>query len=63
LYIYVIFQAYISTLTSRLSSAAGKWTLSCKINDGTMAVDVDLSNNVLTEMIGFSWKEAQVKLL
>lgn len=56
---YHTVKAYISTLTSRLSSAAGKWTLSCKINDGTMAVDVDLSNNVLTEMIGFSWKEAQ----
>lgn len=56
---YHTVKAYISTLTSKLSTASGKWTLSCKINDGTMALDVDLSNQVLTEMIGFSPKEAQ----
>ena len=41
-----ILQAYISTLTSKLSRDTGKWSLSCKINDGTMACDVDLSDTV-----------------
>lgn len=57
----LILQAFISTLTSRLTTVEGKWTLTCKINDGTMAVDVDLSNQVLTQMIRFSPKEAQVQ--
>ncbi|XP_053377406.1 recQ-mediated genome instability protein 1-like [Mercenaria mercenaria] len=56
---YHTVKAYISTLTSKLTTVGGKWTLACKVNDGTMAVDVDLSNQVLTEMIGFSPKEAQ----
>lgn len=57
---YHTVKAYISTLTSKLTSVDGKWTLTCKINDGTMAIDVDLSNQVLTNMIGFSHQEAQL---
>ncbi|KAL4226488.1 recQ-mediated genome instability protein 1 [Mactra antiquata] len=57
---YFTVKAYISTLTSKLSSTEGRWTLSCKINDGTMAVDVDLSDQVLTEMIGISTKQSMV---
>ena len=31
---------------SKLSSDSGRWMLSCKINDGTEACDVDLSDRV-----------------
>ncbi|KAH3819646.1 hypothetical protein DPMN_121386 [Dreissena polymorpha] len=56
--VYHTVKAYISTLTSKLNNVDNKWTLSCKINDGTRAVDVDLSSQLLTEMIGFSPAEA-----
>ncbi|KAK6170777.1 hypothetical protein SNE40_019087 [Patella caerulea] len=52
-------KAYISTLTSKLTSGQGEaWTLACKINDGSMAMDVDLSNTVLTGLIGFSAQDS-----
>ncbi|KAJ8314627.1 hypothetical protein KUTeg_006777 [Tegillarca granosa] len=51
--------AYVSTLNGRLECPNGdRWILSCKINDGTATMDVDLSNQVLTMLIGFSSKES-----
>ncbi|KAI8791790.1 recQ-mediated genome instability protein 1 [Biomphalaria glabrata] len=48
-------KAYISTLTEKLSCGNGdRWTLACRINDGTASIDVDLDDKVLTELIGFS---------
>ncbi|XP_052779446.1 recQ-mediated genome instability protein 1-like [Mya arenaria] len=55
---YHTVKAYIATLVSKLRIEGNKWMLTCKINDGTRAIDVDLSNQVLTEMIGFSPQEA-----
>lgn len=52
-------KAYVSTLNGRLECPNGdRWILSCKINDGTATMDVDLSNQVLTMLIGFSSKES-----
>ncbi|XP_067674535.1 recQ-mediated genome instability protein 1-like [Haliotis asinina] len=56
-----VIKGYISTLTSKLTSCQGKtWSLSCKINDGTAALNVDLSNSVLTKLIGFSAEDSVV---
>lgn len=54
-------KAYISTLMGKLECPDGKrWCLPVKINDGTASMDVDLSNKVLTDLIGFSAAESQV---
>ncbi|XP_063402876.1 recQ-mediated genome instability protein 1-like [Mytilus trossulus] len=54
-------KAYISTLIGKLECPDSKrWCLPVKINDGTASMDVDLSNKVLTELIGFSAAESQV---
>lgn len=54
-------KAYISTLIGKLECADFKrWFLPVKINDGTASMDVNLSNKVLTELIGFSAAESQV---
>ncbi|XP_062592864.1 recQ-mediated genome instability protein 1-like [Saccostrea cucullata] len=51
-------KAYVSTLTDKLSRPAGiKWQLPCKINDGSAVMDVNLSDKVLTHLIGFSAPE------
>ncbi|XP_041354054.1 recQ-mediated genome instability protein 1-like [Gigantopelta aegis] len=50
-----LIKGYISTLTSKLTSRQGQdWHLSCKINDGSAVAEMDLSNKVLAELIGFS---------
>ncbi|XP_048258382.1 uncharacterized protein LOC124141421 [Haliotis rufescens] len=56
-----LIKGYISTLTSKLTSCQGKtWSLSCKVNDGTAALNVDLANSVLTKLIGFSAEDSVV---
>lgn len=51
-------KAYVSTLTDKLRRIGGiRWQLSCKINDGSEVMDVNLSNQVLTKLIGFSVPE------
>ncbi|XP_074650576.1 recQ-mediated genome instability protein 1-like isoform X2 [Tubulanus polymorphus] len=51
-------KAYISTLTGKLEFNSGQyWSLSAKINDGTASVDVDLSDQFLTELIGYTAQE------
>ncbi|KAH9525118.1 hypothetical protein Btru_000356 [Bulinus truncatus] len=48
-------KAFISTLTEKLGSGNGnRWTLACRINDGTATMDVDMDDAVLTKLIGFS---------
>ena len=42
-----IFQAYVATMLSRLEHNGGShWSLAVKINDGSAAVDVDISDQV-----------------
>ncbi|CAG5134179.1 unnamed protein product [Candidula unifasciata] len=54
-------KAYISTLTDKLGTNGGaNWSLSCRINDGTACMDVDLADNVLAELIGFSAKDSVI---
>ncbi|EDV24466.1 uncharacterized protein TRIADDRAFT_56278 [Trichoplax adhaerens] len=46
-------KAYFSTLLSPLNSR-NKWHVKARINDGTSYLDVDVSDQVLSEIIGFS---------
>ncbi|XP_013410584.1 recQ-mediated genome instability protein 1 isoform X2 [Lingula anatina] len=53
-------KAFISTLLGKLDHNAGTgWTLRAKINDGTAATDVDLGDQLLTNLIGFPASEVQ----
>ncbi|XP_071503893.1 recQ-mediated genome instability protein 1-like [Diadema antillarum] len=51
-------KGFIMTLVSGLSHVP-EWNLIAKINDGTMSLDVDISDPVLTGLIGFSVPKMQ----
>ncbi|MBN3297861.1 RMI1 protein, partial [Amia calva] len=53
-------KAFIVTLLGSLSSSTGSWHVKVKIADGTEYLDVDLSNEVLERLIGFSVAEMKV---
>uniref|UniRef100_A0A1A8FSL5 RecQ-mediated genome instability protein 1 n=3 Tax=Nothobranchius korthausae TaxID=1143690 RepID=A0A1A8FSL5_9TELE len=50
-------KAFIVTLRGKLSSSNGVWSISATISDGTGYLDVELSNQVLTDLLGFSVAE------
>ncbi|XP_022106857.1 recQ-mediated genome instability protein 1-like isoform X2 [Acanthaster planci] len=50
-------KGFIVTLISPLSKNDGSWSISAKISDKTASLDVSLSNEVLTGLIGFSVPE------
>ncbi|XP_008292801.1 recQ-mediated genome instability protein 1 [Stegastes partitus] len=50
-------KAFIVTLLGKLSSVSGAWCVSATISDGTGYLDVELSNEVLTSLLGFSVAE------
>ncbi|XP_023124272.2 recQ-mediated genome instability protein 1 isoform X2 [Amphiprion ocellaris] len=50
-------KAFIVTLLGKLSSINGVWSVSATISDGTGYLDVELSNEVLTSLLGFSVAE------
>ncbi|XP_010875085.1 recQ-mediated genome instability protein 1 [Esox lucius] len=52
-------KAFIVTLLGNLRSRAGEWQVSATISDGTGYMDVDLSDQVLTVLLGFSAAEKQ----
>jgi hypothetical protein len=52
-------KAYIATLLSRLEHNNGQfWSLLAKINDGTATLDVNIGNEMLTELIGFTAEQS-----
>ncbi|CAK8697490.1 unnamed protein product [Clavelina lepadiformis] len=52
-------KAFIVTLLSKLhANPDGGWTLQARICDGTGVLDVQFSDEVLTDLIGFSSKQA-----
>ncbi|KAM4577204.1 recQ-mediated genome instability protein 1 isoform 2-T3 [Odontesthes bonariensis] len=53
--IYV--KAFIVTLSGKLSSTNGVWSVCATISDGSGYLDVELSNEVLTSLLGFSVSE------
>lgn len=50
-------KAFIVTLLGKLSSSNGVWRVCATISDGTGYLDVELSNEVLTRLLGFSVSE------
>ncbi|XP_071800914.1 recQ-mediated genome instability protein 1-like [Asterias amurensis] len=50
-------KGFVVTLLSPLSRKDGYWSILAKISDKTASVDVELSNQVLTLLIGFSVPE------
>lgn len=50
-------KAFIVTLLGKLSSSNGTWSVCALISDGTGYLDVELSNEVLTNLLGFSVPE------
>ncbi|KAI4878140.1 hypothetical protein NFI96_007715 [Prochilodus magdalenae] len=52
-------QAFIVTLLGNLRSSGGEWKLGATISDGTAYLDVDLSDTLLTKLIGFSATESR----
>ncbi|XP_016329108.1 recQ-mediated genome instability protein 1-like [Sinocyclocheilus anshuiensis] len=53
-------QAFIVTLVGNLRSSSGVWQLGATISDGTGYLDVDLSDAMLTKLIGYTAAEARV---
>lgn len=53
-------KAFIVTLLGKLSSNNGVWCVCATISDGTGYLDVELSNEVLTSLLGFSVAEKGV---
>lgn len=47
-------KAFIVTLLGKLSSSNGVWSVGATISDGTGYLDVELSDEVLTGLLGFS---------
>ncbi|XP_029961551.1 recQ-mediated genome instability protein 1 [Salarias fasciatus] len=50
-------KAFIVTLLGKLSSSNGVWSVRATISDGTGYLDVELSDEVLTSLLGFSVPE------
>ncbi|KAL6114086.1 rmi1 [Pungitius sinensis] len=50
-------KAFIVTLVGKLSSNNGLWRIAATISDGTGYLDVELSDRVLTSLLGFSVAE------
>nr|XP_055024194.1 recQ-mediated genome instability protein 1 [Misgurnus anguillicaudatus]XP_055024195.1 recQ-mediated genome instability protein 1 [Misgurnus anguillicaudatus] len=53
-------QAFIVTLVGNLSKTGGVWKLGATISDGTGYLDVDLCDEMLANLIGFSATEARL---
>lgn len=52
-------KAFIMTLLGKLSSSGGSWSMAATISDGTGYLDVELSDDVLTGLLGFSVAEKE----
>ncbi|XP_048360490.1 recQ-mediated genome instability protein 1 isoform X2 [Sphaerodactylus townsendi] len=50
-------KAFIVTLTGKLTSSSGLWSITAKISDGTAYLEVDFANEILISLIGFSVPE------
>ncbi|XP_048383823.2 recQ-mediated genome instability protein 1 [Stegostoma tigrinum] len=50
-------KAFIVTLLDKLTSNGGLWSIKARISDGTAYMDVELIDNILKSLIGFSVAE------
>ncbi|XP_039606522.1 recQ-mediated genome instability protein 1 [Polypterus senegalus] len=53
-------KAFIITLLSSLSSKTERWNIKAKISDGTSYLDVEISNEFLVDLIGYTVAETKV---
>nr|XP_057925824.1 recQ-mediated genome instability protein 1 [Doryrhamphus excisus]XP_057925825.1 recQ-mediated genome instability protein 1 [Doryrhamphus excisus] len=53
----ILIKAFIVTLLGKLSSHNGLWKISATVSDGSGYLDVELSDQVLTGLLGFSVSE------
>uniref|UniRef100_UPI0037E7FF0D recQ-mediated genome instability protein 1 n=1 Tax=Semicossyphus pulcher TaxID=241346 RepID=UPI0037E7FF0D len=53
-------KAFIVTLLGKMSSSSGLWRVCATISDGTGYLDIELSDEVLTGLLGFSVAEKAV---
>lgn len=51
-------KAYVSTLLGKLERTNNKWKLMCTLNDGTGTLPVQLSDEVLTQLIGYTVQQS-----
>ncbi|XP_043541759.1 recQ-mediated genome instability protein 1 [Chiloscyllium plagiosum] len=50
-------KGFIVTLLDKLTSNGGQWNIKARISDGTAYMDVELGDNILRSLIGFSVAE------
>uniref|UniRef100_A0A8C8VMS0 RecQ-mediated genome instability protein 1 n=1 Tax=Pelusios castaneus TaxID=367368 RepID=A0A8C8VMS0_9SAUR len=50
-------KSFIVTLTGSLTSSSGFWSITAKISDGTAYLEVEVADEILTSLIGFSVPE------
>ncbi|XP_041077538.1 recQ-mediated genome instability protein 1-like [Polyodon spathula] len=53
-------KAFIVTLLGNLSNSNGSWSIQAKISDGSEYLDVELANQILSSLIGYSVAETNV---
>ncbi|XP_043939622.1 recQ-mediated genome instability protein 1 [Protopterus annectens] len=54
-------KAFIVTLLSNLANSSGMWRIQAKISDGSAYLDVELADEILASLIGFSASEVNLK--
>ncbi|XP_059825789.1 recQ-mediated genome instability protein 1 [Hypanus sabinus] len=55
-------KGFIVTLIDKLTSNRGLWSIRAKISDGTAYMDVELEDDILRNLIGFSVDEMRVSI-
>ncbi|XP_041042974.1 recQ-mediated genome instability protein 1 [Carcharodon carcharias] len=55
-------KGFIVTLLNKLTSDGGLWSIKVRISDGTAYMDVELGNDILRSLIGFSVAEMRVSV-
>ncbi|XP_072372776.1 recQ-mediated genome instability protein 1 [Scyliorhinus torazame] len=55
-------KGFIVTLLNKLTSNGGLWSIKARISDGTAYMDVELGDDILRSLIGFSVAEMRVSI-
>ncbi|XP_067886142.1 recQ-mediated genome instability protein 1 [Heterodontus francisci] len=55
-------KGFIVTLLDKLTSSGGLWSIRARISDGTAYMDVELGDDILRSLIGFSVAEMRVSI-
>lgn len=55
-------KGFIVTLLDKLASNSGLWSIRARISDGTAYMDIEISDDILRSLIGFSVDEMRVSI-